>query len=80
MEAKDAEDEHDDHDQSNQIDEFMHGLNLARQFPEELTKALVSSAAVRSQRTTIMKSVILWLLGVPIVVIILLNVTGMLGH
>jgi hypothetical protein len=29
---------------------------------------------------TLMKSVILWLLGVPIVVIILLNVTGMLGH
>ncbi len=27
-----------------------------------------------------MKSIILWLLGVPIVVIILLNVTGMLGH
>jgi len=27
-----------------------------------------------------MKSVILWLLGVPIVVIILLNITGMLGH
>ncbi len=31
-------------------------------------------------RRTSMKSVILWLLGVPIVVIILLNVTGMLGH
>jgi len=27
-----------------------------------------------------MKSIILWLLGVPIVVIILLNITGMLGH
>jgi hypothetical protein len=27
-----------------------------------------------------MKSLVLWLLGVPIVVIILLNVTGMLGH
>jgi len=27
-----------------------------------------------------MKSIFLWLLGVPIVVIILLNVTGMLGH
>ena len=27
-----------------------------------------------------MKSIILWLLGVPIVVIILLNVTGMLGQ
>jgi hypothetical protein len=28
----------------------------------------------------VMKSVLLWLLGVPIVVIILLNITGMLGH
>jgi hypothetical protein len=28
----------------------------------------------------VMKSVVLWLLGVPIVVIILLNITGMLGH
>ena len=28
----------------------------------------------------LMKSVILWLMGVPIVVIILLNLTGMLGH
>ena len=27
-----------------------------------------------------MKSIVLWLLGVPIVVIILLNLTGMLGH
>jgi len=27
-----------------------------------------------------MKSIILWLLGVPIVVILLLNITGMLGH
>jgi len=27
-----------------------------------------------------MKSIFLWLLGVPIVVIVLLNVTGMLGH
>jgi len=27
-----------------------------------------------------MKSIILWLLGVPIVVIIFLNLTGMLGH
>jgi len=27
-----------------------------------------------------MKSIFLWLLGVPIVVIVLLNITGMLGH
>jgi hypothetical protein len=26
------------------------------------------------------KSVALWLLGVPVVLIVLLNVTGMLGH
>jgi hypothetical protein len=27
-----------------------------------------------------MKSIFLWLLGVPLVVIVLLNITGMLGH
>jgi len=27
-----------------------------------------------------MKSIFLWLLGIPIVVIVLLNITGMLGH
>ena len=31
-------------------------------------------------RSKDMKSIFLWLLGVPIVVIVLLNITGMLGH
>jgi hypothetical protein len=34
----------------------------------------------KSQMERPMKSIILWLLGVPIVVIILLNITGLLGH
>jgi hypothetical protein len=39
-------------------------------------------AALQRRRNGVMtmKSVVLWLLGVPIVVIVLLNLTGMLGH
>ena len=79
MQAEGAQDEHDDHDQANEVDEFMHGINPARQRAKEPTRWVISSV-VANPRESYMKSIILWLLGVPIVVIILLNVTGMLGH
>ena len=52
MQAEGAQDEHDNHDQANKVDEFMHGINPARQRPKEPTRWLISSVEAKPRRAT----------------------------